>query len=1015
MHSLLPNPTHLHLYATAEAARHGPTLDPTRANATLGALTKLFTAPQYGKNGRPSRTVDHWTTRCLLRDQIAAHLAHDAHVEAALYGQTRALGRALSELRAAGITAGHIAQIPKPSPELATILAHLSQYENKLDAHHFTDIADRQRGALLQAATASLPQALSTIKTIVVEPGVEVFGFRRDLLRVLATRNIAVTVQVTHNVDYPSATPWAEAMVHGLETLTESNLQIAYHRPHTETPLAQIAARMAAQQSAPKPYPEAVTMVEVGAGEELVAHVVATVHRWLTAGALPQNIAIVLPPNHAARGPISPEMLGPRLVDALAAACIPAQPSAGPLLFLGRPARQIMAAFALATQVQSATSTKPPAWGEQGLALDVLAGLITWLGDDVQVDDTVLTAAAQGHLLRRCGSRRLGPQSLRRALRNLRGLKAPWAEATVFAAERFVSQWVLPLADGPGPLLPRVAHALHMLNQRHTKFPEEHGDHADLQAALRHLYRVLQSQPIETSLAEAQGWLAGLFTESRSKRTLGGPAALTLLAPSELPGRQFTHVLAVGMNAGQPVSPPDGALSEPVRRELNRALGPRLLQYGPVQGRGALPAAAKDLFYFDEMVRACSQTLYGLVVQTGDEEESEPSAPAQKLMDAAGVTLQVAAPSTAAPPSLQPSNAMARRSLITHWPWHLQVPPASTNATLHHLFRRVAHSRAQALAGHPRLAENAAVQLQQAILGHVHGTSSLDQLGTCRYRYFAGALMGLSGESHPEHHLDRRRQGEVAHRALFHIYTALAQGGTMAHWRREPEKAFALAKATVLAERAAILPDMWLHQDLRNGALAGAWEAGRSQLARDLYGESSEPVVLEYRFGDPARSPSPPLRANHPTRPEHWLEVRGSIDRVDQDGPHLRVIDYKSSLHPRPDGRHLQLGLYQAIALRDLVPAATSTDAIWQLLGTPTEGRDKIIPEGLRGTPQGVRDAVMATLWDRLDPVLQGDIAPDPAPLTSCRHCDFQRLCRFVPKVHQEDQNTSDAEDAADS
>ena len=149
-------------------------------------------------------------------------------------------------------------------------------------------------------------------------------------------------------------------------------------------------------------------------------------------------------------------------------------------------------------------------------------------------------------------------------------------------------------------------------------------------------------------------------------------------------------------------------------------------------------------------------------------------------------------------------------------------------------------------------------------------------------------------------------------------------------------------------------------------------------------------MALEYAFDDRPGAAAPELRL--PGGGGRVLRVRGSIDRVDLGATTVHVLDYKRTLQPRSADRHFQLGLYAAVAGRDLAPQAQQQQLAWLGLG---DGRRQQAA-GHEGPPGPAAAQLAARLWGRLDGLLAGDIAPDPDGLPLCARCDFAALCHHA-------------------
>jgi RecB family exonuclease len=188
---------------------------------------------------------------------------------------------------------------------------------------------------------------------------------------------------------------------------------------------------------------------------------------------------------------------------------------------------------------------------------------------------------------------------------------------------------------------------------------------------------------------------------------------------------------------------------------------------------------------------------------------------------------------------------------------------------------------------------------------------------------------------------------------------------------------------------------------LREAALGGAWRAVERRLRLDLEADGeAEPVALEYRFDDREGGAGQVLVLGD-AGGVRTLRVRGGIDRVDRGKAGITVFDYKRRAKKRPAGRHFQLPIYLAVALRDFGAAAGEVAAAWcdLLDGKRAWG----VPPA---SPQHFAAELQESLWARLLPVLQGDVRPDPLDAETCSRCDFAPLCRYVVPADADEGET---------
>ncbi len=362
---------HVRLFATAEAARDNEAiaLQDGLWCTTFVALIRAFAGLQTGIDGAVYRSIDVASTRFLMREikhPTIATQSDDGPNSARRFSELRALCRALMQLRAAGITAQHCGQFKAASPSVQALFSDLHAYEQKLATLHLSDTADVQRGALLRAATGVWPSALHRLETITVEPGVEVFDLRRDLLRVLAARGVAVTVELPYSAQNPSATPWAEAMLHGFEAQAHFAVQLDTKnvtRADGLEPLGQLLVQrlMAAQgdEALASVPPAAVQLTEVPPHDALITYVMRTVKSWLDAGIVPSQMAVVLPGSGTLGGSLRPDQLGPRLMRALAGMQVPSHVVRGPPLSELPHGRRLLGVVQLAQELDALPEAPP--------------------------------------------------------------------------------------------------------------------------------------------------------------------------------------------------------------------------------------------------------------------------------------------------------------------------------------------------------------------------------------------------------------------------------------------------------------------------------------------------------------------------------------------------------------------------------------------------------------------------------------------------------------------------------
>jgi ATP-dependent helicase/DNAse subunit B len=254
--------------------------------------------------------------------------------------------------------------------------------------------------------------------------------------------------------------------------------------------------------------------------------------------------------------------------------------------------------------------------------------------------------------------------------------------------------------------------------------------------------------------------------------------------------------------------------------------------------------------------------------------------------------------------------------------------------------------------------------IQKCLVDAELSTSHWDTLGICRYKFFASALLRLRHKEIPTLGADARDEGDVYHKALYFVYRDLSNIG----FGEDLKVTVARAYESFLLHRDKILAEVLIHPLLQEVILANAWEVVLAQIKTDV-AAYAKPIALEYKFED--------LTIALPSGV--CVSARGSIDRVDKDSWGYKVIDYKRSRTKRSPGRHFQLPIYAAVVQRDFNADHIAT-------GFMDLSKNKW---------QTMEEAGLAeTLAARLEPVLAGDISPDPESQESCDKCDYARLCR---------------------
>lgn len=325
------------------------------------------------------------------------------------------------------------------------------------------------------------------------------------------------------------------------------------------------------------------------------------------------------------------------------------------------------------------------------------------------------------------------------------------------------------------------------------------------------------------------------------------------------------------------------------------------------------------------------------------------------------------------------------------------------------------------------LRDRALVAVAAGALGpdRVWSASQFTEYGTCPFRFFARRLLALEELEEPEEGLDALQRGLINHAVLEHTYRRIADEGLAI---TPDNQARALAILDEVADAVfAGAPDRYGFRP------SPVWDYERAALRRRLRWlvaldfsddtplrlqprqyESAHPVAAAlgeaerwpfrqeaaYGFGDDA----PPIKIEGPAGPV-W--ARGKIDRMDQAGEHVVIIDYKSGSTPHSvrdmeAGRDFQMLLYllaaQQLLKRENAPQEVLGGVFWHISNRALSGQvcadDDVVDEA--------RD----TLHAHVQAARAGDFRVQPRKLERGRcvsYCAFGPLCRMSRVYLQKD------------
>lgn len=283
---------------------------------------------------------------------------------------------------------------------------------------------------------------------------------------------------------------------------------------------------------------------------------------------------------------------------------------------------------------------------------------------------------------------------------------------------------------------------------------------------------------------------------------------------------------------------------------------------------------------------------------------------------------------------------------------------------------------------------------------HRFSASQLESYLECPFRFFREQILNVAEPAEPSDEFDPMLRGLLLHDAMrrFHerhrgkCFAEIGEPEAMESARAAVDAAF-----NALFARDSSLPPGAVR--IERGRLL-ATLARYVRIERDREEKPWRPIRFEAAFGgapdsggDAASSPRP-LVLETSEGPVHFS---GRIDRIDEAGDSVRVVDYKSSEPPAPkevkEGRSIQLGVYALAAERLICPGKTCVEALFIQPGRKKktealnhggrdggrEERERVLIEAIAGAVRGIREG-------RFPPATAGD---------ACRACGHEKACRF--------------------
>ncbi len=274
--------------------------------------------------------------------------------------------------------------------------------------------------------------------------------------------------------------------------------------------------------------------------------------------------------------------------------------------------------------------------------------------------------------------------------------------------------------------------------------------------------------------------------------------------------------------------------------------------------------------------------------------------------------------------------------------------------------------------------------------------TALQHYATCPYKFFLYAIQRLAPRQEPQaiDELSPLQRGSLVHDVQFELFGQLEKNGLLPVTRENLETAREILDAAIdeVAAR---------YRDTLAPAIERVWEDGvagvradlREWLRRTTEDESGfVPWRFELSFGLAHRRARDARSVAEPVPLECGIQLRGSIDLLEGCGDRLRATDHKTGKNRTPanaiigGGESLQPVLY-ALAAEKLFPDAKVEGG--RLYFCTSAGgfsiRDVPLDEAAR------RSA--ATLAGVIDTALSVPFLPAAPSKGACRWCDFRVVC----------------------
>jgi ATP-dependent helicase/nuclease subunit B len=329
----------------------------------------------------------------------------------------------------------------------------------------------------------------------------------------------------------------------------------------------------------------------------------------------------------------------------------------------------------------------------------------------------------------------------------------------------------------------------------------------------------------------------------------------------------------------------------------------------------------------------------------------------------------------------------------------------------------------------------------QRLKEYTYSVTQLESYGVCPFQYYANRVLRLNVIKEVEEELTPLERGGVLHEILFEFYLSRRERKLPSLQGLDDHKyAEAFRELLEIANRKLgelNIPDIFWEIEKEN--ITGS--ANKKGILREfLEMERSStltvtPRYFEVAFGSHVGSRKqidPDLKYEQPITAGD-VRLRGKIDRIDVGENIFRIVDYKTgkNVSGRKEldlGISLQLPIY-LFAVEYILAVTTDTHieataGVYDVLRSPVQEKLGLGNNEYRDKAFTMKKSSRQIVGDRMelaeviaqavrfvneyvDNIVAGNFPVMPkAPELSCRHCNFQTICRIRPEMLTETSTT---------